>query len=76
MFQSRDKANGLLPALFRACCLLRGIMTLVAGATDKVRVEKQIRIVVAHAPLFKHQAGLPREGPPRYDKEGADGSSS
>jgi hypothetical protein len=40
MFQSRDKANGLWPALFRACGLLVGIATLVAGATDKVRVEK------------------------------------
>jgi hypothetical protein len=40
MFQRRDRAIGLWPALFRACCLLEGIMTLVAGATDKVRVEK------------------------------------
>jgi hypothetical protein len=40
MFQSRDKANGLWLALFRAFCLLGGIMTLVAGAIDKVRVEK------------------------------------
>jgi hypothetical protein len=40
MFQSREKVNGLWPALFRACCLLVGIATLVAGTTDKVRVEK------------------------------------
>jgi hypothetical protein len=40
MFQKRDRAIGLWLALFRACCLLGGIMTLVAGATDKVRVEK------------------------------------
>jgi hypothetical protein len=40
MFQRRDKANGLWPTLFRACCLLVGIATLVTGATDKVRVEK------------------------------------
>jgi hypothetical protein len=40
MFQRRDRAIGLWPALFRACCLLGGIMTLMAGATDKVRVEK------------------------------------
>jgi hypothetical protein len=40
MFQRRDRAIGLWPALFRACCLLGGIMTLVAGPTDKERVEK------------------------------------
>jgi hypothetical protein len=40
MFQRRDRAIGLWPALFSASCLLGGIMTLVAGATDKVRVEK------------------------------------
>jgi hypothetical protein len=33
-------ANGPWPALLMACCLLGGIMTLVAGATDTVRVEK------------------------------------
>jgi hypothetical protein len=38
--QKRDIAIGLWPALLRACCLLVGIMTLVAGATDTVRVEK------------------------------------
>jgi hypothetical protein len=40
MFQKRDRANSLWPVLLRACCLLGGIMTLVAGATDKERVEK------------------------------------
>jgi hypothetical protein len=40
MFESRDNANGLWPALFRVFCLLVGIATIVAGATDKVRVEK------------------------------------
>jgi hypothetical protein len=40
MFQRRDNANGLWPALFRAFCLLLGIGTIVAGATEKVRVEK------------------------------------
>jgi hypothetical protein len=39
-FQKRDIANGLWPALLRTCCLLGGIMTLVAGTTDRVRVEK------------------------------------
>jgi hypothetical protein len=38
--QKRDIANSLWPALLRACCLLGGFMTLVAGATDTVRVEK------------------------------------
>jgi hypothetical protein len=40
MFQSRDKAKGLWPALIRACGLLVRIAPLVTGATDKVRVEK------------------------------------
>jgi hypothetical protein len=53
MFQSRDKANGLWPALFRACCLLGGIMTLVAGATDKVRVEKA-QVYFSKSGLLSH----------------------
>jgi hypothetical protein len=39
-FQKGDIANSLWPALLRACCLLGGIMTLVASATETVRVEK------------------------------------
>jgi hypothetical protein len=50
MFQRRDNANGLWPALFRAFCLLVGIGTLVAGTTDKVRVEK--------AQVFFSKSGL------------------
>jgi hypothetical protein len=48
--QKRDIANGPWPALLRACCLLVGIMTLGAAATDRVRVEK--------AQVFFSKSGL------------------
>jgi hypothetical protein len=80
MFHKRDNANGLWPALFRAFCLLVRIATPVAGATDKVRVEKaQVFFSKSGSSSHTlHYSNIKQDFHIRvlYEREGGDGGTS